>query len=104
LLSKLSDIKKECCEKKIVVEAETFEQAVKLCSAGADGIQFDKLTIEELKKTADYIKMNYPNVILLAAGGINEINMCEYAKTNIDGIVTSSLYNAKPIDIGVKIY
>lgn len=103
LLSKLSHIKEECCEKKIIVEAESFEQALKLCSAGADGIQFDKVPINELKKAADFLKNKFPNVVILAAGGINETNITEYAKTNIDGIVTTSLYNAKPIDIGVKI-
>jgi molybdenum transport protein len=103
LLKKLPEMKIECCEKKIIVEAVSLEQAKSLCSIGADGIQFDKLTIEDLHKAADYLKSRFPNVVILAAGGINETNISDYAKTNIDGIVTTSLYSAKPIDIGVKI-
>ncbi|MFZ3130024.1 MAG: ModD protein [Desulfosporosinus sp.] len=103
LLKKLPEMKTECCEKKIIVEADSLEQAKSLCSVGADGIQFDKLTIEDLHKAADYLKSLFPNVVILAAGGINETNISDYAKTNIDGIVTTSLYSAKPIDIGVKI-
>lgn len=103
LLNKLPEIKAECCEKKVIVESETLEQAISLCRAGADGIQFDKMRVEELSKAVDYLRNEFPNCVLLAAGGINETNISEYAKTNVNGIITTSLYSAKPIDIGVKI-
>jgi molybdenum transport protein len=44
-----------------------------------------------------------PSVTLLAAGGINESNATKYAMTGVDALVTTSLFNAKPIDIGVNI-
>jgi len=103
LLNKLPEIKAECCEKKIIVEAETLEQAISLCRAGTDGIQFDKMGVEELIKAVDYLRNEFPNRVLLAAGGINETNISAYAKTNVNGIITTCLYSAKPIDIGVKI-
>ncbi|MPN64172.1 hypothetical protein SDC9_211943 [bioreactor metagenome] len=99
----MPSIKSECCEKKVIVEADSIEQAFQLCQAGADGIQFDKIPLNELQPACDEIKSEYPGVVLMAAGGINESNVCDYAKINIDGIVTTSLYHAKPIDIGVRI-
>ncbi|MGI6727877.1 MAG: ModD protein [Anaerovoracaceae bacterium] len=103
LLKKLPEIKAECCEKKIIVETGSIEQAVSLCKAGADGIQFDKMEAQELKNAVECLKTEFPYVITLGAGGINESNIVDYAQTGINGIVTTSLYNARPIDIGVKI-
>ncbi|KNZ43488.1 ModD protein [Acetobacterium bakii] len=103
LLNKLPEMKTECCEKKVIVEAATLEQAISLCRAGADGIQFDKMGVEELIKAVDVLRNEFPSSVLLAAGGINETNIAAYAKTNVNGIITTSLYSAKPIDIGVKI-
>ncbi len=103
LLNKLPEIKAECCEKKVIVEATTLEQAIMLCRAGVDGIQFDKMSVADLISAVIYLRAEFPHKVLLAAGGINETNISEYAKTNVNGLVTTSLYSAKPIDIGVKI-
>ncbi|MGI5951953.1 MAG: ATP-binding cassette domain-containing protein, partial [Brooklawnia sp.] len=37
--------------------------------------------------------------ILLAAGGVTEDNLLAYAESGVDGIVTTALYNARPLDI-----
>ena len=103
LISKIPALKSECCEKKILVETNDYNEARKLCEAGVDGIQFDKIPAAELKEIVEKLKKEFPQAVLLAAGGINEKNAAEYAQTNIDGIVTTSLYTAKPVDIGVKI-
>jgi molybdenum transport protein len=103
LLNKLPEIKAECCEKKIIVEATTLDQALDLCRAGVDGIQFDKMSVSDLSNAVNNLNEEFPDKVLLAAGGINETNIAEYAKTNVNGLVTTSLYSAKPIDIGVRI-
>ncbi|MCL2865937.1 MAG: ModD protein [Lachnospiraceae bacterium] len=103
LLKKLPMMKHACCEKKIIVEASTYEEALALCEVGADGIQFDKLEASYLTDCVRKLKVKFPYAIYLATGGITEANVKEYAKTGIDGIVTTSLYVAKPIDIGVRI-
>jgi len=103
LLSRIPALKNECCEKKILVETNDYNEAKKLCEAGVDGIQFDKIPAADLKDIAEKLRNEFPQAVLLAAGGINEKNAAEYAQTNIDGIVTTSLYTAKPVDIGVKI-
>ena len=101
LLEKLPDMKSECCEKRIIIEAGSYEQAAHLCRAGADGIQFDKMPLPDLDQSVKALRSEFPHVILLAAGGVNETNVSDYAKLPIDGVVTTSLYHAKPIDIGV---
>jgi len=103
LLRKLPELKVECCEKKILVESCTYEEAKILCGAGVDGIQFDKIPAGELVEIVAKLRAEFPHAVFLAAGGINEENAAAYARTNVDGIVTTSLYHAKPIDIGVRI-
>lgn len=76
---------------------------MRLAEMGVDGIQFDKLKPEELKEAVIWIKKKTPHISLLAAGGINEKNISAYVKTGVDGVVTTSLYNAKPADVGVKL-
>jgi molybdenum transport protein len=103
LEKKISEIKQYCCEKKIIAEAESAAEGLKLTEMGVDGIQFDKLSIEELEEAVRKIREKNPKITLLAAGGINEKNISLYAKTGVDGIVTTSLYSAKPADVGVRL-
>ncbi|MDR1548682.1 MAG: ModD protein [Hungatella sp.] len=99
----LPDMKKQCPEKKILIETNDPESAGEFLSLGADGIQFDKMSPKDINHAAASIKQHYPQSILLAAGGIHPGNAIEYANTGVDGIVTTSLYTASPLDIGVKI-
>ena len=103
LLAKMPGLKAECCEKKILVETCEFDEAKLLCAAGVDGIQFDKTPAGDLKKIVEALRKEFPKVVYLAAGGVNENNVAEYALSGIDGIVTTNLYTAKPVDIGVNI-
>jgi molybdenum transport protein len=102
-IDKLPEIKRSCCEKKIIVESSSPDEAARLCGAGVDGIQFDKLAPDALSKACAALKKSFPAVTLLAAGGVNEENIAAYARTGVDGVVTTSLYSAKPADIGVRI-
>lgn len=103
ILQKLPDIKQKCCEKKVIVETNDYEEAVRLCTAGASGIQFDKIEAKKLTQMIEKLRTQFPHAVFLAAGGINENNIKEYAATGADGLVTTSLYHVKPADIGVKI-
>jgi molybdenum transport protein len=103
LISRLDDLRRKCCEKKIIVEAETEEEALKLSRAGVDGIQFDKMDPEKLKRIAGIIREENSRITLLAAGGVNESNADVYAATGMDGLVTSSVYFGKPADFGTRI-
>ena len=43
-----------------------------------------------------------PRLTIIAAGGIDETNAAAYAATGVDGLATTAPFNAKPIDVGVR--
>lgn len=100
---KIKEKKSGFAEKKIVIEVDTFEQAKQAIEAGADVLQFDKVQPKELNDWIPQLRKNWPNGIFLAAGGIKLNNIEAYAKTPVDGLVTSALHYAPPADIGVFI-
>ncbi|HPY03962.1 MAG TPA: ModD protein [Spirochaetota bacterium] len=95
--------KKRAPEKKIIAETENIEDAVKLAENGIDGIQFDKVNPANLRDYVRILKGIRNDIVLLAAGGITDENVSGFALSGVDGIVTSSLFHAKPADMGVKI-
>ncbi|MFA6630243.1 MAG: ModD protein [Sulfuricurvum sp.] len=99
----LAKVKKSNPEKKIVMEAETIDQAVLFASMGADILQLEKLPLSKLSDAVQRLRNDFPHLILIATGGISAKNIAEYAGTGVDMIVTSSPYNANPADIKVTI-
>ncbi|MFT7823732.1 MAG: ModD protein [Sulfurimonas sp.] len=99
----IGDYKRRAPEKKIVVESEDFEDAAALMQHGADVIQMDKAAPGLLEKVVNYKNQNFPNVKILAAGGINKNNVKEVASTGVDGIVTSGVYGCGMANIGTRI-
>lgn len=90
-------------EKKIVIEAETLEEAQQAVRAGADVIQFDKVEPALLAQWCPDLRRQWPALGLLAAGGIRLDNVAQYAATGVDALVTSSLYFGPPSDVGVRV-
>ena len=88
-------------EHKIAVEVKNIEDAITATRAGADIVQCDKFTTEELSKTVNEIKNINNNATIIATGGINLQNVSSYAKSHPDIIVSSSVYYSKPFDIKV---
>jgi len=103
LPQKISAMKVAACEKKIAIECDTLEQALQAVHAGADLIQFDKIEVNQLSTWVKQLKQQYPLLTVIIAGGITEQNIKSYAQTEVDGIVLSSVYHAKPADLGVAI-
>ena len=101
--SVITGIKSKQKERKIVVEAHTKEQALLITKAGANAVQIDKLSPEEFEKCVNDCKAENPDILMLAAGGINESNAAQYAKAGADVLVTSWIYFAPPADIKVDI-
>lgn len=90
-------------EKKCVVEAHTLDEALRAVDAGADVVQFDKATPDELRAWCLPLRARHPQLRLLAAGGIHLGNAAEYAASGVDALVTSSLHYAPPADVGVGV-
>lgn len=103
-LAKIPLIKEKVPEKKLLVETDSLDCALRLCAAGVDALQFDKLPPDELRETAAALRSVNPRLVLLAAGGIDEHNAAEYAAAGVNALVTTSLFFARPMDMSVRIY
>ena len=103
LVNRIPQIRQDACEKKIIVEVQTLEQAFSLAAAGVDGLQFDKLNPKQLKNHVEQLRKSYPDLLLIGAGGIKESNVIEYAATGVDAIVTTSMYFGRPLDIAANL-
>lgn len=90
-------------EKKIVVEAHDLNDAKMLMQYGVHVIQLDKLSVDDIYKIVTYKNQHFEHVKILVAGGVNRSNVQEYAKTNIDGVVTSSVYLSGMADLGSRL-
>lgn len=100
-VEQLPAIRRRCVEKKLFVEADP-DQARTLARAGVDGIQLDKAPANELRTLVPELRAIDPRITLIAAGGINLHNAAEYAATGVDGLATTALYTAKPLDMSVR--
>ena len=79
--------------KKISCEARNLDEALDAAHAGADIILLDNFSPEDVAKTHAMLKKKKlrSRVLLETSGGINESNVKEYAKTDIDIISSGSL-------------
>ena len=101
-IAALPEIRSRVCEKKLFVECGE-ESAIILAQAGVDGLQFDKIPVERLRALVTRIRDIDERITLIAAGGIGPENAAEYAGTGVDGLATTSLFTAKPLDMSVRI-
>ena len=120
LIEQLPQIRSRCIEKKLFVEVNA-EQALALawhnaactraCAAsrgavawaGVDGVQLDKVAVDELAELVGNLRALDPRLTIIAAGGVNPENAGEYAATGVDGLATTAPFTAKPIDMSVRI-
>lgn len=100
-LAGIPEWKEQICEKKLIVEADSADEAFALAKSGVDGIQFDKIDPVELARAVEILRADRPDLLLIAAGGINRENVAAYAATGINALATSWAYFGKPSDIGV---
>ncbi len=94
--------KRRVCERKFIVEAASLADAEALVHAGVDGIQFDKLPALELANNVQNLRSLRPDLLIIAAGGIAERNVAEFAGTGVDVLATSAVYFGAPASIGVS--
>ena len=107
-VEQLPNIKSKCIEKKLFVEANA-EQARTLARVsaggeGVDGIQLDKVPVDELTSLVAELREIDPRLTLIAAGGINPENAAAYAATCVDGLATTAPFSAKPCDMSARMH
>ena len=100
-IADLPQIKAHLCEKKLFVEA-TAQSAVRLARAGVDGVQLDKMPVDELAELVRELRSIDERLTIIAAGGVNVENARAYAATGVDGLATTCLHFAKPLDMSVR--
>ena len=103
LQARLATAAPALAEKKCVIEAHTLDEALAAARAGADVVQFDKATADQLRQWCPVLRQQHSRLALLAAGGVNGQNAADYATTGVNALVTSSLHHAPPADIGVQV-
>jgi nicotinate-nucleotide pyrophosphorylase (carboxylating) len=79
--------------KKIEIEVQTSEDAVKAAQAGADIIMLDNMTAEGVEETIEALKQRKlrSRVLIEVSGGIVEENILSYAKAGPDIISTGAI-------------
>lgn len=75
---------------------------MRFVEAGVDGIQLDKVPADELAQLVRTLKGINPQVTVIAAGGVNMENARAYAASGVDGIATTCLHFAKPLDMSAR--
>jgi len=93
-------LKAACPEKKVVVEVCSVDEAMAAMAAGADVVQLEKFTPEQVARVSS---LPGRTTKLAAAGGVNGGNAAAYARAGADVLVTSAPYWAPPRDVQVTI-
>ena len=75
---------------RVIVEAETREQAQEAVSAGADGVLLDEFSPEALTELVPVLRQLAPQPVVLEASGVQPEQLRAYAATGIDLISTSA--------------
>ena len=86
-------------EKKIMIEADSLEEACAYAEAGADVIQLEKMPLEALALAVQALRERFPRLVVSATGGITLQNAAAHAACGVDLLVTSHPYHAPPADI-----
>lgn len=92
--------------KKIEIEVENKEDAIKAARAGADIVMFDNMDPDEVKDVLLAIENAglRDNILIEVSGGITPDNIVEYAKTGVDVISTGYItHSAQALDISLDV-
>lgn len=90
-------------EKKIVVEADTPDEALAALRAAPDALQLDKFTPEQAADIARQVSSLAPHCTLALTGGITLASLASYLDCGIRLFITSAPYYAPPADIKVSL-
>ncbi|WP_374481619.1 ModD protein [Zoogloea sp.] len=93
-------------EKKIVVEVGSVEEAREWAGAGADVLQLEKFSVEQVAACRQLLDELVPRQhgvpLLAAAGGVKADNAEAFVAAGADLLVTSAPYAAPPADVAVS--
>ena len=88
-------------EKKIIVEADTYRQALAILEAEPDIIQLDKCSPPVVAQVVEVRDRCSRTCMISAAGGLTKDNAPSYAAAGAQLLVSSAPYYAGPVDVTV---
>jgi nicotinate-nucleotide pyrophosphorylase (carboxylating) len=92
--------------KKIEVEVESAEEALKAARVGPDIIMLDNFSPSQARKTSALMRKvrGQPRILIEASGGIDSENVIEYASTGVDIVSLGEITQSpKALDISMQI-
>lgn len=89
-------------EHKVCVEVASAEEGLHYAGLGAQIIQCERFTPEEIAAFAKALHEKFPGTVINAAGGVNADNAEAYAAAGADVLVTSWPYFGKPADVKMR--
>ncbi|NEX19628.1 ModD protein [Thiorhodococcus mannitoliphagus] len=95
-------LRRQCPEKRVVVEVATPEEA--LAWAEADVLQLEKFSPEAVAEVASALAARGSSTIVAAAGGVNAKNAEDYARAGAKLLVTTAPHLAPPRDVQVRFF
>ena len=88
---------------RVIVEAETGEQACEAVQAGADGVLLDEFSPEQLQTLVPRLRQLAPGGVVLEASGVQPEQLNAYAATGIDLISTSApMTRSRWLDLSMR--
>lgn len=99
----LALLRRQAPEKKIVVEADTLDEARAALLAAPDVLQLDKFTPDQAAEIAAIAPSLAPGCTLALTGGITLDSLESYLHCGIELFITSAPYYASPADIKVHL-
>lgn len=98
----LARLRRQCPEKRVVVEMATPAEA--LIWADADVLQLEKFGAEQVAETVAALAERGSEAVVCAAGGINAKNAEDYARAGARLLVTTAPHLAPPRDVQVRFF
>ena len=88
---------------RVIVEAETAEEALAAVAAGADGVLLDEFSPEARLELVPQLRRRAPGPVVLEASGVQPEQLAAYAATGIDLISTSApMTRARWLDLSMR--
>ena len=97
----LQRLKTQAPEHRRVVEVHDLDDARLWAKTGAEVLQMDKFSLDDVRACAAFCRENNLSVTLAAAGGVNAKNAADYVAAGAGLLVTSAPYHAEPEDVQV---
>ncbi|MGN1208847.1 MAG: ModD protein [Duodenibacillus sp.] len=103
MLEDIAALRTQDPERKIAVEAGNLEEALTFARSGADIVQCERFTPDEVRILKAALTQEKCHTLVSAAGGVNATNAANYAAAGADFLVTTAPYFGRPADIKMLI-